>query len=559
MFTNQRLLLSRVCSLLLLVALAAAACGSDAIEVDAEQVAKEAEQVARDAAQVATDARAIQARIAAALNLQAAAENIGDGAAEESEESQEGAQSVSQDLADKAAAAVSKAEEAVTAAELANSAEGRTAESVASAVIAVADAQEAVNAAKATVFDAEGTVSELAPQAESALNEAVANAAEAEGIALEPSDVASADAVSLSAACSAVSAENAQGSVIYVEFSADVIRAALPICGAVDDATADNMLFQSCPDSDVPHIFWGDAGGETDLVMFGHIMVRLHPVDTPAEVPADPNVPSDWFDPLSINNDEARPVVVLDGGEHGVHATAIVEAMTSGSIEYRRIDPIYGPENFLITSEAAVIEALKEIGADGVNDGTIINMSFGGYNCDIPTSLEQAMIDLEGQGATFTVSAGNDEQHIPQLWPAGFGAGGQSLSASVTTVGSISTGEVRSCFSNTGPVVQYLAVGEEVRGGDRHWSGTSFAAPQVAAALATGTLEANDSIKPAENVTEPEPGTARVYWLRPSLVLGDDSRSLVIASDGLPVTIVSTCDPASGYAPDPNIWELVGG
>jgi subtilisin family serine protease len=91
---------------------------------------------------------------------------------------------------------------------------------------------------------------------------------------------------------------------------------------------------------------------------------------------------------------------------------------------------------------------------------------------------------LAALGIDIVASAGNDNVS-QETWPA----------ARFIGVGSINPREERSCFSNYGPWVDHWVIGEEVLGelppgsdgqvefeiGPVTWSGTSFAAPQVAA------------------------------------------------------------------------------
>jgi Subtilase family len=128
----------------------------------------------------------------------------------------------------------------------------------------------------------------------------------------------------------------------------------------------------------------------------------------------------------------------------------------------------------------------------------VINLSLGGYtaNDQPPTGLASALAKL-GSSAVVVAAAGNNGSSRP-FWPAAF--------QPVVAVGALDTtagSPQRALWSNYGHWVNVYAPGVNVRstylsgdwklatdpaphylGGWAHWSGTSFAAPQVAAEIA---------------------------------------------------------------------------
>jgi hypothetical protein len=128
----------------------------------------------------------------------------------------------------------------------------------------------------------------------------------------------------------------------------------------------------------------------------------------------------------------------------------------------------------------------------------VINLSLGGYTADDqpPTGLASAMAKL-GNSAVVVAAAGNNGSPR-KFWPAAFGP--------VVAVGALDTtsgGPQLASWSNYGDWVDVYAPGVNVRStyldgdwklatdpapwhlrGWAHWSGTSFAAPQVAAQIA---------------------------------------------------------------------------
>lgn len=133
----------------------------------------------------------------------------------------------------------------------------------------------------------------------------------------------------------------------------------------------------------------------------------------------------------------------------------------------------------------------------------VINLSLGGYTADDqpPTGLASAMAKL-GNSAVVVAAAGNNGSPRP-FWPAAF--------QPVVAVGALDTtsgSPQRASWSNYGHWVNVYAPGVNVRstylngewklatdpapwhlGGWAHWSGTSFAAPQVAAEIAMAVLD----------------------------------------------------------------------
>jgi len=375
---------------------------------------------------------------------------------------------------------------------------------------------------------------------------------------------------------------------------ADSIRAAVELCRAVPDTTG--IFLESCGPGFVAPSITIDGSLRDDrlpdgrsVLMFGHMMVRLHPADT--LTPGGQG----FTPPSSAGEPDDTLIVVIDSVEHGDHAAGIgatilgtqpflVELGLSGArFEALRDDiratlegtddgvrvlfvniPTISFGQQLIASEADVVLALDALGESvgGSGRNVVVNMSFGGYNCATPPPLlSKAMSRLAGiseEDATtsgqveFIVSAGNDED-TGIVWPAHFG--GNDL---VRTIGSIEepaadSPEYRSCFSNSGPSVQYWMVGEEVVFGNATWSGTSFAAPQAAALLASSELAptGTPSVRPDPNDTNAS--TLVTY----RLVEDKEAEQVVVLRDkfGNEVHAQSTCDPNGEYFTNPAIWQ----
>lgn len=127
----------------------------------------------------------------------------------------------------------------------------------------------------------------------------------------------------------------------------------------------------------------------------------------------------------------------------------------------------------------------------------VINLSLGGFTADgsaplgVRAALGQA---LSGVDRVVVAAAGNDGNRNDPFWPAAFAGAGESWSGQVLAVAA-HDGSSLCSWSNAGPWVNVVAPGEDVRStfidhslfpeGWAQWSGTSFAAPRVAAELST--------------------------------------------------------------------------
>ncbi|MGB5755934.1 MAG: S8 family serine peptidase [Acidimicrobiales bacterium] len=201
---------------------------------------------------------------------------------------------------------------------------------------------------------------------------------------------------------------------------------------------------------------------------------RGHPVDDP-----DKTLAGGTYEPAAAGSGSVAVIdAEVDPGnimtEHGPFILSLLDETGAQGSLYP-IAVVKGATDSLFFKEADIIRAIGEIAAVGHD---VVNLSMGTYGCEgySPGGIESA---LELLGIEVVASAGNDGSSQP-TYPA----------ASFIGVGSTAADGKRSCFSNFGPWVDYWVPGEEVlgmvQGDDATWSGTSFAAPQVAAEVAGG-------------------------------------------------------------------------
>jgi hypothetical protein len=201
--------------------------------------------------------------------------------------------------------------------------------------------------------------------------------------------------------------------------------------------------------------------------------------------------------------DAERPDTDGDGyldpcAGHGTFAAGIVEQLVPGVLlGVGRVLSTFGDGD-----EARIgahLAAIDQTGIDGVrvDEYTIINLSFGGYAAGHMAYLAKVLRRLQRKGVVVVASAGNDATWRP-TYPA--------VLDGVVSVGALGT-DAPAPFTNYGPWVRACAPGVDLVSsffadfigslrplpgspdpddfaGWARWSGTSFAAPIVAAALA---------------------------------------------------------------------------
>ncbi len=248
----------------------------------------------------------------------------------------------------------------------------------------------------------------------------------------------------------------------------------------------------------------------------GHKMSRGHPVDEFDDHGLS-GLPPAPIDPT------AATVVVVDAGGlpgeggirgHGAFAAEVIrgDRVAAGQVNFKVHQKAFFDDTDIVPAILSEFFNNKPGEPSVYPSNTVVNLSFGAYNCGLATSfLTEVLERLVDNGHRLVASAGNDETN-ELAFPAAlaidwdrygatvFNTEGKNVSAElspkmITSVGSVTDVGDRSCFSNYGVWVENWFPGEEVYAEDTSaglwggtWSGTSFAAPQAAALLASGKL-----------------------------------------------------------------------
>ena len=205
---------------------------------------------------------------------------------------------------------------------------------------------------------------------------------------------------------------------------------------------------------------------------------------------------------------------------HGTFIAGLIEQVAPGTaIALRRVLHAEGDGDEV--QIAAAIDALPDV----PKTGGILNLSFGGYTMEEPGLLASAIAGAQARGYVVVASAGNDGTCRPTI-PASL--------PDVVSVGAVGP-DGPTPFSNYGAWVRACAPGVDLvstffagwngdappgDGGDPDdytgwacWSGTSFAAPVVAGALAREMATAGVSATEAVTRLIDNPALLRIPGL----------------------------------------------
>ncbi len=181
-----------------------------------------------------------------------------------------------------------------------------------------------------------------------------------------------------------------------------------------------------------------------------------------------------------------------DGNGHGTHVAGTVGGTTYGVAKGVRLIAVRVLDNSGSGSTSGVIAGVDWVTGHHTTNPAVANMSLGG---GASTSLDNAVKNSIADGVTYAIAAGNSTANACNYSPARV--------PEAITVGSTTSSDALSSFSNYGSCVDILAPGSSITSA---WhtsntatntiSGTSMATPHVAGAAAL-YLFSNPTATPA--------------------------------------------------------------
>jgi serine protease len=181
-----------------------------------------------------------------------------------------------------------------------------------------------------------------------------------------------------------------------------------------------------------------------------------------------------------------------DCNGHGTHVAGTVAGATWGVAKAARIVPVRVLNCQGSGTNSGVIAGMDWVAANHTKPA-VANMSLGG---GASTATDNAVTNMRNAGVTVVVAAGNENQDACNVSPA--------RSPNAITVGSTTSNDSRSNFSNWGSCVDIFAPGSSItapwhtsNSATNTISGTSMAAPHVAG-IAALYLADNPTASPAQ-------------------------------------------------------------
>lgn len=183
-----------------------------------------------------------------------------------------------------------------------------------------------------------------------------------------------------------------------------------------------------------------------------------------------------------------------DGNGHGTHVAGTVGGSTHGVAKNVTLIAVRVLDSSGNGTNSGVIAGVDFVTSNHLaGQPAVANMSLGG---GASSALDTAVNNAVNDGVTFVVAAGNETQNACNVSPA--------RAPAAITVGSTTTTDARSSFSNFGTCVDIFAPGSSITSAWRTSdtatntiSGTSMASPHVAGVAAL-FLETNPAATPSQ-------------------------------------------------------------
>ncbi|MET9665695.1 S8 family peptidase [Streptomyces sp. NPDC006475] len=224
----------------------------------------------------------------------------------------------------------------------------------------------------------------------------------------------------------------------------------------------------------------------------------------------------------AIDNDNTAQ----DGNGHGTHVAGTVAGTAHGVAKKARIVGVRVLDNSGSGTTEQVVAGIDWVTRNAVKPA-VANLSLGG---GVDPALDTAVRNSIASGVTYAIAAGNDGANASNYSPARV--------TEAITVGSTTSTDARSSFSNYGTVLDIFAPGSSITSswntGDAATntiSGTSMATPHVAGAAAL-YLAANRTATPAQVSTALT--TAATSGVVGSPGTGSPNRLLYVGGTGTP-------------------------